>query len=260
MKKRFRKIIVLGACLLVTLLAQNCGVGEFSSNSNDQLAKIHSSSILDLNLPVSKARLGDRIFIASVFAEVFLPQNGAELSKVQAIEKWGGGENIANIHSMVTSSYDSKFDKVLSDIIIDNVLKKNIEFHGACSFIDGDGTCAIKRDNATRRVAEASLLSVAPGSVTREGYRLSTCKYLISEERAIRNFVLNISGKRNTKFSLGHIMDIYDAFYPDQKIYEEAYNSLVDVADAALSGGESDDDVWRAVITSVCYSSGWQIP
>ena len=65
-------------------------------------------------------------------------------------------------------------------------------------------------------------------------------------------------GKQN--FQKSFIMDVYNAFYLGQKIDEEAYNALLDVADAAVVCAESDNNVWRAVLTPVCYSVGWQIP
>lgn len=255
MKKIYKQFFYLSACVGIAFLNQNCG-GEVAFEYSE-LASVHSPSILDVDRPSSKARVGDRVFMASVFADAFLPQDTKPLSKADAISL--AGSKISLIHNFITKSYKKAGDTVISNIIINKVLKKITEFQGGCSTVDRDSTCAIKSD-FTVSVKEAQTSTVAPGTVTREGYRLSACKDIIDVDRAVSNLILNTTGARSTEFEEDYVMTVYDLFYPAQQIEEDAYNSLVDSFKAIKVNGESNLNVWRSVIIPICYSSGWQIP
>lgn len=252
------KLSFCAALLGVALLGQNCGNVGFQSDR--ELASIHGPEIIDEEKiqPQSKARVGDRVFMASVFADIFLPQTGTSLSKAAAIGR--AGADVAQIYDSVTSTFNTN-DKALVGIIAANVLKQVKDFEGPCFTMEKDSTCANVRSN--QQISDgAEVGTVASGSVSREGYRLSTCKLLIESGRAMSNLVLNATGSRTTELNEEQIMEIYGLFYPGQKISEEAYNSLVDLfADLkAKSSGETRLDVWRGMVTPICYSAGWQIP
>ncbi|MGH1468346.1 MAG: hypothetical protein ACRBBP_05635 [Bdellovibrionales bacterium] len=254
MKNWFKMTFSLLTCVLVAGLNQNCG-GQ-SAFEAEELASIHDPSILDVDQPSSKARVGDRVFIASVLSEVFLPQNGDARSKAEAVAI--AGNQSALIYRYIRKPYKTE-DKAITNIIINNVLEKVSEFHGNCSFVDEDSTCAL-RNNSAGRTAQSETQTIAPSTVTREGYRTSACKKIIGVTRAVRNLVGNVTGDRTSKFSEGSIMGVYDLFYPGQKIDEESYDALVDVSRIVLASGKNDVDVWRSVIIPICYSAGWQIP
>ncbi len=254
MKNWFKTSSSLLTCVLLALLNQNCG-GQTAFEA-EELAAIHDPSILDIDQPSSKARVGDRVFVGSVFAEVFLPQSGDARTKAEAISAAGNRSGL--LHKYIRSSYVVA-DKAISDSIINNVLMKVSEFHGNCSFIDRDPTCAA-RGSGPSRLEQAETQTIAPSTVTREGYRLSACKEIIAIDRAVRNLVENATGDRTTKFSESSIMKVYDLFYPGQKIDEDSYNALADISSEVSAAGKTDADIWRSVIIPVCYSAGWQIP
>lgn len=254
MKNWFKTGSSLLVCVILALLNQNCG-GQTAFEA-EELAVIHDPSILDIDQPSSKARVGDRVFVASVLAEVFLPQEGTARTKADALT--AGGSKSGHLHTYIRSSYTTA-DKAISNIIIDNILVKVSEFHGGCSFIDRDPTCTT-RGSAATRIMQAEAQTVAPSTVTREGYRLSACKEIIARDRAVRNLVGNATGDRTTKFSESSIMKVYDLFYPGQKIDEDSYNALADISSEVSAAGKTDADIWRSVIIPVCYSAGWQIP
>lgn len=255
MKKLFKQLLSLAACVGITFLNQNCG-GETAFEYNE-LASTHSPSILDIDRPSSKARVGDRVFMASVFADVFLPQDKKPLPKGDAVGL--AGKDISLISGFISESYSKKLDIKISDTIVNEILKNVNEFHGGCSTVDRDSTCAAASDSVNA-AKQAETSTVAPGTVTREGYRLSACKLIVDEDRAISNVILNTTGSRKTEFKEDLIMDVYDLFYPGQQIGKGAYSSLVDSFRVVKGSGENNLNVWRSVIIPICYSSGWQIP
>lgn len=252
MKNKGKIFLFLVSCFFIAVANQNCG--EQSSFSLNELASNHSPSILDVDQPESRARVGDRIFIASVFAEVFLPQ-GANLNEVQAVSR--AGKKAFHLKDYVTSLYNIRLDQGVLDTISELILENVEDFQGPCSFVEADATCAVSGDTNARRL-EASANTVPAGSVTREGYRLSACNALLDDDHAVSNMIYNIKGKRSGRFVEADIIAVYDLFYPGQPIDEEAYEALVQVYES--SKNEKALDVWRAVALPVCQSSGWQIP
>jgi len=251
MKISYKTILALGICLGVGVLNQNCG--QQSSFSASDLAAHHSPSMLDVEMPESNARVGDRVFIASVFSDVFLPQ-GEELTQQQAVSLAGAESKL--VTDYITSNFNKAKDKPIFDLIDEFVLSKVVEFHGICSVVDSDTVCAPRNDVWRRSAAEVQ--TIAPVSVTRDGYRISLCNMLLDDERAVENMVSNITNAPVEKMKESDIIDLYNAFYPAQAIDQEAYNALVDVFKSVSA--ESPLDQWRAVAVPICQSSGWQIP
>lgn len=250
MKIRMNHILSLLACTLVGLLNQNCG--NQSSFSLDDLAANHSPSMLDVDLPESQAKIGDRIYTSSVLADVFFPQ-GEEISVEDAEAK--AGEESHHIADYITSEYDDSLDGSIFSIINEFVLNKITEFYGLCSVVDGDSTCNAR--NLTVRTSSMDVQSTAPSAVTRDGYRITACNKIVAEDRAVGNVIFNLTGSRETDLSEEDIMKVYNAFYPEQSISAEAYASLVEVYESVV--GELILDKWRAVIIPICQSSGWQV-
>jgi len=250
-KLNHKTILALSVCIGVGLLNQNCG--SQSSFSAKDLAANHSPSMLDVDLPESNARVGDRIYMASVFADVFLP-NGEELTQEQATEK--AGNESRQIHEYISSNFDDSEDKPLFELINDFVLSKVLEFHGVCSIVDNDEACSDRNDEMRRNAAQVK--SIAPASVTRDGYRVSLCNKLLDEERAVLNMVSNITQAPVERLKESNIMDIYHAFYPAQEIDQDSYNALLGVLNSVSQ--EESLDQWRAIAVPICQSSGWQIP
>lgn len=209
--------------------------------------------MLDVDLPESNARVGDRVFMASVFADVFLP-HGDEISQQEAMSEAGDESRL--ISEYITSNFEKAEDKPIFELINEFVLSKVVEFHGICSTVDSDSACEGRNDEKNRNATEVQ--SIAPISVTRDGYRISVCSKLIEDERAISNMVFNITGAAAVKMKKTNVMEIYNAFYPGQAIDKAAYEALVDVFNSVNS--ETPLDQWRAVATPICQSSGWQIP
>ena len=253
MKNKVKVFFSFLTCVLVAVLNQNCGEQSAAYFSNEDLASNHSPSILDFEQPDSNARVGDRVFIASVLAEIFLPQ-GKVLSEAASL-KVAGKESV-NIKEYISDKFHTR-DKATVDLISNLILKNVDDFKGPCSVVEKDATCA-SPDNVNERILHSSASTVAPGSVNKEGFRISACNEILSRNRSAAIMVYNLKGKASVKMTEEDIIDVYDLFYPAQAIDEEAYEALVEVYDAAQD--ESVLDVWRAVALPICHSAGWQIP
>lgn len=254
MKNKLRIFLSLLTCAVVAVANQNCGEQSAASFSLENLSLNHSPSILDVDQPKSRARVGDRVFIASVMAEVFLPQ-GQSLTEAQSLAR--AGSKSVNIKEYISNIYKKNEDQGIVDTISSLILENVEDFQGPCSVIEADETCR-GGGIVDTRVLNVSVDTVAPGSVNKEGFRLSACNDLLDNDRAVSNMVYNLKGKRSVKMSEKDVIDVYDLFYPAQPIDEEAYEALVEVYESAKD--ESLLNVWRAVALPVCQSSGWQVP
>lgn len=254
MKRYMRRFIWFVLLVGMALNFQNCGNLNFEASD---IASIHSNDVFGLSQPSSKARMGDRTYIASVFAEVFLPQGGA-IAESKALEL--AGSKMKRLSNYITSNY-TKADKILSDKIVSKVLAKADDFQGVCTFSEKDPNCA-GRGDITSRMNQAGGKTIPPSSASREGYRISLCNDLVNDTkgRALSNVIFNATGKREARFSETNILDAYDLFYPAQRINKESYNALVDLSNSISAAGDEDLEIWKGVVLSLCYSAGWQIP
>lgn len=251
--KRLSLFSVLG-CLV--FLNQNCGELE-----SYDLGASHSASLLDQQEALSSApRLGDRVFVASVFAEAFLP-SGNPIAEASAATL--AGSEARAIFDYVTSEFIASEDDEVVEIILEKVLQRGEEFYGTCLMIEGDESC-FQRNQDTRHTTIGSLNAVSPPTVIREGSRLSACEALIASDQAMRNLIANLTGSRDSVLDLiNNVEDVFDLFYPDQPISSEALTNLVSAAQAVLLNSDPEDMIlepWRAVVLPVCQSAGWQVP
>ena len=221
--KKLKTFLSLLGCGLIAVLNQNCGAQE--AVTLDSLAASHSPSLLDIDQPIAQARLGDRVFIASVFADVFLP-NGEAVSTSEA-ESLIGAEGL-NIADYISSGFSAAEDGPIVEQIEIFILQNIDEFHGPCSHTEADASCDTTR-NFLLREQEAEVQSFPPASVTREGYRVRVCNSILEKDRAVSNMVRNITGTSFAQMQEANIIDVYDMFYPAQEIEEEAYQALRDV-------------------------------
>ena len=259
----FKYFVFLSTLVSVFILNQNCG-GLGSLNENT-LAVSHSSSILDVDLPNYQARVGDRIYIASVFADLFLPM-GNHLNETQS-KTQAGAVAAKHLNSFISSSYNQD-DKPITDSIVSNILNQASDFYGPCFFKELDKSCETKGEgkegtpqNMQRRKFQAEMDMIGPLAASREGFRLSTCIEITESDRAIGNLTYNLTGNRSTNFlSREHSQSIFEAFYSAKSPNDEILDSLESLAETLKSEGESNIDVWRGLAYTVCKTAGWQIP
>ena len=253
MKKYIGLILV---CFVFIFLNQNCA--DYSANQFEQLASNHSPSILDIDLPSHKARLGDRSFVASTLALAFLPE-GEQISRSEGI-RLIGDSLYKHIYMAVTNNYSDGSDQGIVDIIEDKILKQAPDFGGPCNFIEKDETCTQSPTDQQSRVSDSSREIIASSTSVREGFRLNACTQLTSNDRAVKNFIFNLTGQRNTAFDYNeHAQSVYHKFYT-RPFTDETHEGLSGLYNSAIASGENSVDVWRLIITAVCKSPGWQIP
>ena len=181
------------------------------------------------------------------------------LTKAQAITK-ANDNKISHIHEYITTGYENNTDDLLvKDYIVEKVLMNISDFGGSCSVIDKDDTCG-SHNKSSWPYQDSASHPFEPSSITREGFRLSACNRLVSIDRAVSNAVYNIKSDRNLSFDKSHIAKTYKLFYPDADIDSQELAALTKLTDIVTLTQTSQLDVWRALLLSICHTSGWQIP
>ena len=223
------------------------------------MASSHSSTILDIDLPTYKARVGDRVYTASVFADVYL-KTGNSIG-IQSLPSEVSSASKLHLTPYITNNFTPKTDMLILEVIEEKILKQTADFHGPCSIHEEDSSCITNRGLVDERQQELSLNTISPLTAVREGFRISACVEISKIDSAIKNFTFNITGNETEVFDYKQHTDaVYDLFYPAQSMSNDAYNAIVDMVTSMVSNGEKNIDIWRNVSLAICKTPGWQIP
>ena len=244
--------------ILASIMVLNLNCGALNSMSESSLAVSHSSSILDIDLPDYKARIGDRIYVASVLADLFFPV-GDVIDEADT-ESVAGKDAAEHLTPYVSSSFTDS-DRSIARSIVANVLNQTTDFYGPCFYNQLDTTCSAARTNADARRFESEMDIIGPLTTSREGLRLTACIEITENDRAISNLIFNLTGDRDTIFSPAeHSSLIFEAFYSGKLPSSEISDGLEELSSFLQSQGETNVNVWRGLVYTVCKTSGWQIP
>lgn len=246
---------LIASCALL-LLNQNCGVYSFMDSN---LASSHTSSILDLDLPSYKARVGDRVYISSVLADVYL-KRGQSLSASSVPSSVSAASKL-HLTPYITENFNASSDTPILSVIEEKILKQTADFNGSCNMLEQDPSCITNRDLTDDRQQELGLDSISPVTSVREGFRISACVDISKIDAAVKNITYNVTGDEDAEFDYRvHTDDIYDLFYPAQTTPSEAYDAFSTMVDRMKAQSEKNIDIWRNVSLAICKTPGWQIP
>ena len=255
--KQLKHLSLIVVSCAILLLNQNCGEYSFMDAN---LASSHSSSILDLDLPTYKARVGDRVYVSSVLADVYL-KRASDTAPPVAVPNSVSSAVKLHLSPYITNNFGLAADKPILDVIEEKVLKQTSDFNGSCNMLEQDSSCITNRGLTDERQQELALESISPVTSVREGFRISACVDISKLDAAVKNVVFNVSGAEDTAFDKSvHTDKIFELFYPAQIMADDAYGAVSDLVDQMVASGEKNIDVWRNVSLAFCKTPGWQIP
>lgn len=177
--------------------------------------------------------LGTMNFFLNQMNKVFGVQNNAKDNKLFAImnitmiDLWGGKCDFYN--STVQSVEGNNSDGVIWDTP-----------HSVCSY--NAQTAKDKGDH----------------SVIKAGVRIHLCERIVHEDRYLNSFYSKILNNQND-FNFSNAEKTFNLFYPTITYNSSIHQSFTNALSANSSGSVSNNDTWRAYLSTLCQSLYWEI-
>jgi hypothetical protein len=210
----------------------NCGKFAVVSLSqpSDNLPSNHPPEpIVPMSTVVSKTINGERSYMMDVFSEVF-------------------------------DSPDSPITAGEMDLFYRWVNLKGAVWGGACNIYDslssrGCGATNIYSDGNSSQSKQLDFVN--PG-VMRESFRIQLCDNLTGTDLTLTNAVKKVATDFSVPPSREQLNSIYQLFYRDEPP-QSALDALQAMDSELAAENESPKERWRAAVSVVCDSPGWQV-
>jgi len=233
MKKYISLVILLAGGFILTQSYQNCSPlpTESFTVMNSESPPVHDSETgtgshppadKEVDLPTRKQLVAPRTYVAGLFREIFTSENFPVANLEVYIDKW--------------------------------VTLKGAQFGGACNLY----TSYSSRD-CDGSPSNVNNPSYVDSNTVRESYRIQMCENILGMDSSI-NAALEKAGLTNTsEINAVNLTAVYALFYRSNPAKPEVIATLIDLNKSLTEEKATAINKWRATLTQICESPGWQL-
>lgn len=224
----------LSASAFLLVFFQNCFSSQMIENSS-------LASLSEIQIPIThppeekvlpptqKLQLVNRVYIESLFRDIFKDLNGNEVPGLDAL-----------LHNWIVN--------------------RGTQLGYSC-----DVYSSYSGRDCASRLTEASVYTNATGgvraqdNVLRQSYIVKLCEGVLEQDQAVDIILSKIRKNKTDEATALDIGRIWDLFYRGDYIDNLSLRSLIDFDREMKRQGEAPFERWRALMVLVCESPGWQV-
>jgi len=233
LRKKISIILLLGWGMIMTQLYQNCapiqseGFVILSSVADDHAETEigtggHPTGEKSTNLPTRKQMVVPRTFVAGLVREVFTSTKFPIGNLENLIDKW--------------------------------VLFKGAQYGGSCNFYSSYSTRDCGGSNSNANIGHYT-----EDNTVRESYRIQLCENILGQNNGV-NAALDKAGLTiASPVNSTNAAAVYGLFYRDNPADSNVVNTLLDLNKSLVEQKASALNIWRATLSQICESPGWQL-
>jgi hypothetical protein len=244
LRKKISITLLIGWGAIMTQLYQNCapvqdGFGVQSSESNDLASTApetdtgtgpgtatgtdgHPTAEKATTLPTRKQMVVPRTFVAGLVREVFTSANYPIGNLENLIDKW--------------------------------VLFKGGQYGGSCNFYSTYSTRDCGGSNSN-----ANIGYYTDDNTARESFRIQLCENILGQNNGV-NAALEKAGLTSASpVNAASVIAVYGLFYRDNPANPNVVNTLLDLNKSLAEKNATPMNIWRATLSQICESPGWQL-
>lgn len=233
-KHRFSLLVFVIGSFILTQLYQNCAplpMGEMSSSSSKDPAGhdtgtgngFHPIDESQKTLPTQQHLVANKNYVAAIFKDVFGSSTTYPIPDLDAyIEKW--------------------------------VTFKGMQFGGSCNYYStySGKDCAGSSSNA-------NISHYTPDNTVRESFRLQVCQNLLGDVVGLNAALERAGLNSNSPINSSTLTAVYGLFYRNDPPSNEVLATLLDLDKSLADSKAVLRERWRAILSQVCESPGWQL-
>jgi hypothetical protein len=235
LRKKISIILLLGWGMIMTQLYQNCsplqteGFTVLSSESGSQShvdtdtgTGGHPTGEKSTTLPTRKQMVVPRTFVAGLAREVFTSTKYPIINLEDLIDKW--------------------------------VLFKGAQYGGSCNFYSSYSTkdCASSNSNANTP-------HYTDDNTVRESYRIQLCENILGQNNGVYAALEKAGLIDAAPVNSANVAAVYGLFYRGNPADPNVVNTLLDLNKSLVEQDATALNIWRAILSQICESPGWQL-
>lgn len=232
-KKRVSIGILLFWGFAMTQMYQNCApvIGEsgfdvMASTSVDDMNSVDSTGAHPLDesskVSVRKQHVVSKDYVADLFREVFTSTKYPITNLDSLIDKW--------------------------------ILYKGPQYGGSCNFYSDYST-----KDCNGSTANANLPYFTEDNTVRESFRIQMCLNTLGVDNGLSGALEKIGATVTTPINQSYLTGAWGLFYRNDPPDTLSMNSLLDLNNTLTAGNVTLKERWRAILTQICESPGWQL-
>jgi hypothetical protein len=238
LQKKISIVLLVGCGVIMTQLYQNCAplqdsLGIQSSEASDLASTApvaepgtgtdgHPTGEKATTLPTRKQMVVPRTFVAGLVREVFTSAKYPIGNLENLIDKW--------------------------------VLFKGAQYGGSCNFYSTYSTRDCGGSNSN-----ANIGSYTDDNTVRESYRIQLCENILGQNNGV-NAALEKAGLTSASaVNAANVVAVYGLFYRDNPANPNVVNTLLDLNKSLIEKNAPAMNIWRATLSQICESPGWQL-
>lgn len=235
--KNMKKSLSLGILFIMgavtTQLYQNCAPFEMEgftvmSSEMEEHAETesgtsgHPTTEKSTTLPTRKQLVVPRTYVAGIFREVFTSTAFPIASLETLIDKW--------------------------------IMYKGAQFGGACNFYSSYSArdCAGSNSNA-------NIGHYTDDNTVRESFRIQMCENVLGIDAGVNAALANASLTSASAVTTASLTAAYGLFYRSNPPESMVIATLVDLNNSLTTEKVTAINKWRALLSQICESPGWQM-
>lgn len=227
--------MILVSTIFLATVFQNCSGSPFAGMRSSPSNSVQAENPLPFEHPATEIQpqgdpvsgqliLGDRLYLQSVFRDVFTPPGSA-----------------ADVVNYVETVLYQEFVPVQGAL-------------GRACDVNQDGTL----DDCGASVPNLDIKMNAGTSSIREAARLQVCRRLLGNNRILETMVSQVKGNQATPNATS-ISALVFLFFPAENVPASLNSKLMELDQEMAEAGESLETRWSILFLTVCESPAWQV-
>lgn len=231
LKRNISLFLLLTGGLVLTQTYQNCAplpVEGFTVMASEAPHEMetgtgnHPPADQEADLPTRKQLVVPRTYVASLFREVFTSAKYPVSSLETLIDRW--------------------------------VMYKGAQFGGACNFYS-----TYSAVDCSGSASNSNNPSYLEDNTVRESFRIQMCENILGLDAGV-NAALDKLGLTNASLiNAASLTAAYGLFYRNNPPEAEVLATLLDLNKSLTEENATALNKWRAILTQICESPGWQL-
>lgn len=234
LRRQISFLVFLLCGFVVTQLYQNCApmpLEGFATLSSEAI-KGHSESgglgshpsIGDNQKiqPTQKTLVASKVYVAEIFREVFTSTKYPIAGYDNLIDKW--------------------------------IFKKGAQFGGNCNLYSNYSNV-----DCNGSLANTNLSYYTDSSTVRESFRVQMCENSLGLDNGVHAALEKVGLTINSTINGANLASSYALFYRGDAPNSLVIDTLLDLDKTLQQSNQTPLNRWRAILTQVCESPGWQL-
>lgn len=232
MKQKISIFLVLTLGLFMTQLYQNCaplsldrGFAALSSTEGHDTGEgsgSHPPQVAEKIVPTRKQHIVNKTYVSEIFRDIFTSKTYPILNFEGMIFKWA--------------------------------YSKGPQFGGSCNFYS-----SYSGKDCTDSSANTNTPYFVDNNTVRESYRIQLCENILGINNGVKAGLEKLNLTVASPINAENVTLVYGLFYRDNPPDQNVLNALLDLNLSMANGNASPMDQWRAILSQVCESPGWQL-